>query len=327
MSESNTKTRILFLEHYLMENTDEQHPVTADDLMTIYENNGYKANRNTIRDDIAALQEQGVDVIIDQKGKYKTFYIGGRLFEPAEIKTLVDAVSSSRFITAEKSDALIEKLTMLTSEHQREYLRNSAFSADRLKTDSTGIFLTIDKINTAISNGKKICFQYVDYLPTKEETLRHDGKWYIVSPQALLWNDDRYYAPSYSEEKKRIVPYRIDRMRNVEVLNKTSIKDSSFNPSEYSRKVLKMYDGDIPERKVTIEAENKYVMNVIDRFGEKIETRPINDERFQATFKVRPSSTFYSWVFQFRGDMIITAPEDVKSGYMKMLKDIIKAQK
>ncbi len=327
MSESNTKTRILFLEHFLMENTDEQHPVTADDLMTIYENNGYKANRNTIRDDIAALQEQGVDVIIDQKGKYKTFYIGGRLFELAEIKTLVDAVSSSRFITAEKSEALIEKLTHLTNEHQREYLRNSAFSADRLKTDSTGIFLTIDKINTAISTGKKICFQYVDFLPTKEETLRHDGKWYIVSPQALLWNDDRYYAPSYSEEKKRIVPYRIDRMRNVEVLNETSIKDSSFNPSEYSRKVLKMYDGDIPEQKVTIEAENKYVMNVIDRFGEEIAVRPINDERFQATFMVRPSSTFYSWVFQFRGDMKITAPEDVKSSYMKMLKEVIKAQK
>jgi uncharacterized protein YneF (UPF0154 family) len=96
MSESNTKTRILFLEHYLMENTDEQPPMTADELMTIYENNGYKANRNTIRDDIAALQEQGVDVIIDQKGKYKTFYIGGRLFELAEIKTLVDAVSRRR---------------------------------------------------------------------------------------------------------------------------------------------------------------------------------------------------------------------------------------
>ena len=96
---------------------------------------------------------------------------------------------------------------MLTSKHNREYLQYSSFSFDRIKTDSTGIFLTIDKINEAISTGKKICFQYVVYLPTKEETLRHDGKWYIVSPQALLWNDDRYYAPSHSEEKKRSVPY------------------------------------------------------------------------------------------------------------------------
>lgn len=327
MSESNTKTRILFLEHFLMENTDEQHPVTADDLMTVYENNGYKANRNTIRDDIAALQEQGVDVIVDQKGKYKTFYIGGRLFELAEIKTLVDAVSSSRFITAEKSDALIEKLTMLTSKHNREYLQYSSFSFDRIKTDSTGIFLTIDKINAAISTRKKICFQYVDYLPTKEEILRHNGKKYVVSPQALLWNDDRYYAPSYSEEKKRVIPYRIDRMKNVKILTDDAFRDKSFSPSEYSRKVLKMYDGDIPEQKVTIEADNKYMLNVIDRFGEGIETQPVGKERFRAIITVSPSSTFFSWVFQFRGDMIITAPEDVRNSYIKMLKDVIKAQK
>lgn len=327
MTESNTKARVLFLEHYLNDHTDEQHMLTADELMEIYEQNGYKANRNTIRDDIATLLEAGADVITDQKGKYKAFYIGMRLFEPAEIKTLVDAVSSSRFITAEKSEALIEKLTHLTSEHQREYLMNSAFSADRLKTDSTGIFLTIDKINAAISSGRKIRFQYVDYLPTKEDILRHDGKWYTVSPQALLWNDDRYYAPSYSEEKGRVVPYRIDRMRNIEVLDEPAIKDRSFNPSEFSRKVLKMYDGDIPEQEVVIEADNKYVLNVIDRFGDEIKTEPVNDDRFQARITVRPSSTFFSWVFQFRGDMIITAPEEVKNSYLKMLKEVIKAQK
>ena len=174
MTESNTKARVLFLEHYLNDHTDEQHMLTVDELMEIYEQNGYKANRNTVRDDISILQEQEIDVIVDQCGKYKAFYIGMRLFEPAEIKTLVDAVSSSRFITAEKSEALIEKLTHLTSEHQREYLMNSAFSADRLKTDSTGIFLTIDKINEAISSGRKIRFQYVD-CDTVNRILRRSG--------------------------------------------------------------------------------------------------------------------------------------------------------
>jgi len=64
MSESTTKGRLLFLEHYLNDYTDEEHPVTAENLMRIYEENGYKANRSTIRDDIAVLQDSGIDIII-----------------------------------------------------------------------------------------------------------------------------------------------------------------------------------------------------------------------------------------------------------------------
>ena len=327
MSESNTKARILFLEHYLTEHTDEQHMVTAEELMKICEDNGYKANRNTLRDDIAVLQEQGVDVIIDHRGKFKAFYIGMRLFEPAEIKTLIDAVSSSRFITAEKSEALIDKLAQLAREPHRQSLINSSVSSDRIKTESTGIFLIIDTVNTAINEGKKISFQYVDYLPTKEEILRHDGKKYVVSPQALLWNDDRYYVPSYSEEKKGIIPFRIDRMRNVAIIDEPAFKDPEFVPSEYSRKVLKMYDGDILEQKVVIEAENKYMINVIDRFGDSIETKQLSNDRFSAQLLVRPSSTFFAWVFQFRGDVIISAPNDVKENYLKMLTNAFESQK
>ncbi|MCR5540840.1 MAG: WYL domain-containing protein [Ruminococcus sp.] len=327
MSESNTKARILFLEHYLTEHTDEQHMVTAEELMKICEDNGYKANRNTLRDDIAVLQEQSVDVIIDHVGKFKAFYIGMRLFESAEIKTLIDAVSSSRFITAEKSEALIEKLSQLTCKHDRQSLINSSVSSDRIKTESTGIFLTIDTVNTAINERKKISFQYVDYLPTKEEILRHEGKKYVVSPQALLWNDDRYYVPSYSEEKKGIIPFRIDRMRNVGIIDEQAFKDHEFVPSEYSRKVLKMYDGDIPEKKVVIEADNKYLINVIDRFGEDVETKQLNEDRFSAQIFVKPSSTFFAWVFQFRGEVIITAPNDVKENYIKMLTNAVDSQK
>ncbi|WP_287991421.1 WYL domain-containing protein [Ruminococcus sp.] len=185
----------------------------------------------------------------------------------------------------------------------------------------------MDTVNTAINEGKQISFQYVDYLPTKEEILRHDGKKYVVSPQALLWNDDRYYVPSYSAEKKGIIPFRIDRMRNVAIIDEPVFKDPTFVPSEYSRKILKMYDGDITEQKVVIEADNKYLINVIDRFGDDIETKQLNDDRFSAQILVRPSSTFYAWVFQFRGDVIITAPADVKENYIKMLTSAIMSQR
>lgn len=326
MSDTKIKGRLLLLEHYLEENTDEQHSLTTDELIEVYEQNGYKANRNTIRDDISALIESGIDIITEYKGRSKVFYIGNRLFELAEIKTLVDAVSSSRFITAEKSDALIEKLTKLTSVHNRKSLTETALSADRIKTDSTGIFLTIDKVNAAIREKKKIRFQYIDYLPTKEKILRHDGKWYIVSPQTLIWNDDRYYVPSYSEEKGCIVPFRIDRMCSVELTDETAIHDESFDPAEYCRKVLKMYDGDVEEQKVTLEAPNRYMLNVIDRFGEDIKTEQEDDEHFTAEIIVRPSTTFFAWVFQFGGDIKILNPSDVKTRYLDMINKVKSAQ-
>ena len=131
MGEINTKGRLLFLEHYLLENTDEMHPITAEKLIQIYEDNGYKANRSTIRDDITVLQAFGIDVISEMAGKNKVFYIGSRLFELAEIKMLADAVASSRFITADKSESLINKLTKLTNEHNRQQIINGALPANR----------------------------------------------------------------------------------------------------------------------------------------------------------------------------------------------------
>lgn len=136
MKESNTKGRLLFLERYLNDHTDEEHPVTADNLMSVYEENGYKANRNTIRDDVEVLQTVGIDVISELRNRHTVIYIGSRLFELAEIKTLADAVASSRFITKEKSEALIMKLSELTDEHNRQRAIKNAMSANRLKTEN-----------------------------------------------------------------------------------------------------------------------------------------------------------------------------------------------
>lgn len=320
------KGRLLFLEHYLQTNTDENHTISTDELIDLYTSNGFKANRNTIRDDIEVLLTYGVDVIKTYKSKARAYYLGNRIFDLAEVKTLVDAVSSSRFITSQKSEELIQKLTQLTSVHNRESLTHSAFTADRIKTDTPSIFIVIDRINDAISRGKKIKFQYIDYLPDKTEVLRHDGKVYVVSPQAFIWNDDRYYVPSYSEEKGCIVPFRVDRMRNVEVVSEDAVRDEEFNVSDYTRRVLKMYDGSAPEQDVVLVADNKHMLSIIDRFGTEIETKALDDEHFKAVVSVCPSSTFFAWVFQFSGGIRVAGPEDVKERYKEMLTSIISEQ-
>ncbi len=320
------KGRLLFLEHYLQDHTDDEHTISTDELIALYLEHGFKANRNTIRDDIEILLSYGIDVIKTYKGKTRAYYLGNRIFDLAEVKTLVDAVSSSRFITSQKSEELIQKLTLLTSVHNRDNLAHSAFVADRIKTVTPSVFIFIDKIDEAIGKCKKISFQYIDYLPDKTEILRHDGKVYVVSPQAFLWNDDRYYVLSYSEEKGCIVPFRVDRMRNVEMLPDDAVIDPNFNPSEYCRSVLKMYDGAAPEQEVVLVADNKHMISVIDRFGLDIETEVLDDDHFKAVVSICPSSTFFAWVFQFCGEIRIAGPTDVREKYKGLLSKVTSEQ-
>ena len=83
----NSKQRILFLEKYMLDYTDDDHAVCTEDLIRIYEENGYKANRHTIKDDVDTLIASGTEIISEREGGGKTYYhVGARLFELAELK-------------------------------------------------------------------------------------------------------------------------------------------------------------------------------------------------------------------------------------------------
>ena len=329
-NESGTKGRLLFLERYLLEHTDENHALTTEDILAVCREHGYKSQRATVWDDMAVLYAAGLEVMREQVASNRTsmnaYYVGERLFEMAELRMLVDAVSSSRFITAEKSDLLISKLARLTNEQNRASLTWKIYNAQRAKTTNPNVFVNMEEIRAAIDAHRKISFHYWDYTPAKERVLRHDGELYIASPYALIWDDDRYYAAAWSDKREKIVKYRVDRMCDVKVLDEAAVRDESFNPAAYARSVIKMYDGDLPEMKVTLLCENELMQNVLDRFGEETGTELAGDKSFRATVNVVPSSTFFGWVFQYQGGILIESPEEVKNEYELMLKEIIKRQ-
>jgi len=321
-----TKGRILFLERYLLDHTDDENSVTMEDLIHIYEENGYKANRHTISDDIATLNEYGIEIIGERRGNGNAYHIGTRLFELAELKMLIDAVSSSRFLTKTKSDLLIEKITTLTNEENRSSLTAKIFTADQIKTSNTAVFIATDIICKAIEAEKKVQFHYVDYTPEKQKVLRNDGQLYSVSPYALIWNDDRYYLAAQYKQEDAVVTFRVDRMCDVDISEEDTANAESFNPSEYVRKTVLMFDDGLEEQEVVLCCENKLMQNVIDRFGEEIETTRIDESSFRAKVRVRPSRTFFSWVFGFCGGILIAEPEAVREDYEKQLRNVIYRQ-
>ena len=320
------KGRIIFLANYIADHADEDHPVTTEELISAVEEKGYSANRNTIRTDIEALKAEGIGIDSARVGNAKGYYLKDRPFRLSELKALIDAVSSSQFIPERNSNEMIRRLAEMAPEMHRKDLIATAFCADRIKTDSPVAFKTVDIVNKAIQKQQKISFQYVDYLPTKEEILRHDKKKYVVSPYALVWNDGRYYVPSYDGEKDKIVSYRVDRMRNVKMADERADHHMPFNSADYCRKVLWMFDGDMEEQEVVLISDNKHMISLIDRFGEEIETSAVDEERFRAIVKVIPSYSFFSWIFQFCGGIRIAGPEKVKQEYENMLRKVLERQ-
>ena len=318
MASIRNKQRPFRLLKYLYENTDENHPVSTPELVKIFQAEDAHASRKTVKDDIDVLIGEGFD-IVTVRSTQNSFFLANRMFELPEIKLLIDAVSSSRFINREKSAALIEKLTGMVSRAQAEKIRRHLYAADRVKADNHQIYYTVDAITDAIDEGKKICFQYYEYSGDKEKLLRRDGAKYCVSPYALVWDDNHYYMLAFSDDRQIMVNYRVDRMCNTEMTQETAVPmPAGFDMDEYVQHQFRMFAGE--EVEVVLECRNEMMKYIVDQFGEEVETRPASEETFFAKVSVADSPTFYGWVFPFEGKVKIAEPQEIQDKYMAMVK-------
>ena len=299
---------LLLLRQYLYRQTDEQHPVSVTDILAFWQQHGIQAGRKSVYTDIELLQNAWMDIVC-VKSTQNRYFVGERLFELPELKLLVDAVESSRFITEKKSTALIKKLGHLTSTAQAEQLNRRIYMGGTPKPENESIYYNVDTIHNAVQKKQQITFQYFEYTPKKEKILKHDGYKYRFSPYAMIWNRDCYYAVGWSEKHGKIAQFRVDRMTAVEPLEHTAVQTPDFDPAEYVRKVFGMY----PDNLCTVEllCDNEVMRSVIDRFGENVQTETVDEQHFRATVEVAPSPPFFSWVFTFSGKIRIVSPAAV----------------
>ena len=231
---------LLLLQRYLYEHTDDQHPASVADILAFWQEHGIQAGRKSVYSAIEVLQSSGMDIVC-VKSTQNRYFVGERLFELPELKLLVDAVESSHFITAKKSERLIEKLGKLTSESHARQLDRHIYMDGTAKPENECIYYSVDEIHNAIQKKRQITFQYYEYTPQKEKILKHNGYRYQFSPYALIWSRDCYYAVGWSEKHGKIAQFRVDRMTAVEPLEHTAVQTPDFDPAEYVRKVFGMY--------------------------------------------------------------------------------------
>lgn len=319
---SNQKLKLLYLLRYLMQHSDEAHPVSMAQIIEELARNGISAERKSVYDDVEALRLFGVD-IVQLKGKNGGYYIGEREFELPELKLLVDSVQSSKFITQDKTHKLIKKIESLASLYDGQLLQRQVFVTNRVKSMNESIYYAVDVISDAITQNKKIRYQYFEYTVDKEKKLRHDGAFYEVSPFALIWDDENYYMLAWDSAAEKMKHYRVDKMQKVSLADgeREGLADfEKTDMSAYTKTVFGMFGGE--EQKVKLRFSNHLVGAVLDRFGRDTIIIKDGDEHFTVTVTVVVSPQFFGWVFGFGKDVEIISPEEVRTEMKKQAEEI-----
>ena len=322
----NQKLKLFRIFEILLRESAEDYGVSMSRIISRLAEYGINAERKSIYDDFRALEELGFPVMRLAK-RPPEYTLTERIFELPELILLVDAIESSKFITAEQSRVLIKKLGVFAGERTARKLSRSVFVDDRVKTVNKATLYSIDCIHEAINSSKKISFTYFDYDIHKNKILRRGGEKYLVLPKALVWNDENYYLTAFDERDMKMKNFRVDKMSSVSIVNEPPSEialEAPFNPAEYSRKVFGMYGG--REELVTLEFAERLAGVMIDRFGADVNLYKA-DSACRATVRVMISPTFFSWVFSFGKDMRIVSPVSVKEEYERMLAAVYENQK
>ena len=232
---ANQKRKLPILAKMLLERSDEEHPISRQEMQEELERWGLSAERKSLYDDMEQLNALGLDVQ-SKRGRGGGWYVGQRDFELAELKLLVDAVQSSRFLTRRKSDALIRKLEGLTSVHQARQLQRQVYVDRRIKTMNESIFYNVDRLHGAIAAGRVTTFRYFEYNAARERVYRRDGAKYRVTPYGLIWDSENYYLAGWDELHKELRHYRVDKMTDITVTGMRGTPVEDWTPEGYARR-------------------------------------------------------------------------------------------
>lgn len=305
----NQKLKIFYILDYLQENSHQDHPVRASELTAMLDSrHNIQCNRKTVYSDILALQDYGVD-IESVPGRNGGFYIASRNFELPELKLLIDAVLSSRFLTEKKSRELIEKLCSQCSVYDARLMRRDVLVSGRVKSMNETIYYNVDAIQDAITENRQISFRYFDY--ALDGSRRYRDRDYLASPYGLCQDNENCYLLALSP-RHGVTSYRVDRMSDIVVMEEKREPCPELSGKAliaHANRLFQMYSGE--ETTVKLRFHRSLVNVVFDRFGTDIMLIPEGDEHFVFTVNVAVSPMFLSWVIGFGNKAKVLHPQSV----------------
>lgn len=307
----------------LKQYSDEDNILSKKDIDRYMKEKGYDpiGDKRTVHRYIQDLIKLGLDIeIVEKNNNYKGYYMISHEFEQYELRILADCVYSSKFITKKKSEVIINKLCKLNTIYNKYGIRKYAYIDDRSKATNEEIFYNVDKIDRAISEGKKISFNYYTYNERKQLVAKLEDKnkikIYNVNPVTMILQRDKYYLIGESNTRIGVLSnYRIDKIKNVNILE-DEIDDLShieeckikFNPVDYTKKSFKMYSG--KETSEIVLETNKGLLGVfIDELGEDVKIEKMKEDLYKVKFEAKVSPGITKWILQLGYNVKVIHPQ------------------
>ncbi|MCF0135598.1 MAG: WYL domain-containing protein [Lachnospiraceae bacterium] len=311
------KNRLLSILKYMWEKTDEDHTTDIAELTRYLEQNGITVTRKTLTADIKELQDFGIDIICNRCEKNR-YFIGNRGMDFAEVKLLVDTLEASHFLSRNKTNQIENALTMFVSEAQRKELRHPLYSNGTRKSKNEQVLLNVDRLFAAIRAKHQVRFRLRRYTRYKEVGFANNGEYYTFSPYELVYNDGNYYVIGFSEKHQSLGQFRVDRMMELkETYQKARPRPPKEELDAHIAGAFSMFSGQ--RVRVSLLCTDDMMDYVVERFGEDVDTTPLEGGRFRAMVDVEKSPMFYSWIVGFGGKIRIEGPEEVKEDFYKLL--------
>lgn len=334
MSENSTRICLLKLYETLRAEADEENPMSRRRLAERLAEQGVPCHVRTISRGVKVLAELGYEVMTEYRDHEKYYFVPERGFSVPELKILIDAVQAASFVTPKKTDQIVDKIAALGGSHKKQLLKRYRAEFNTRKHSNESILYNVDSIERAIQKGKKVAFNYFDlnFDMKRLYRTREDGttRRYRVEPVALILSEDNYYLMAYNLNRPDdTTTYRVDRMDLVEVIEDSEMSEQALakkkNVAKYTAQAFRMHSGEPAKVKLVFK---KYLIGpIVDKFGESIRMRPVEDDCCTATVDVIVSKTFFGWLAQFGKDIVVAEPERVREQYLEHLKAILENTK
>ncbi len=310
------KLKPLYVLDILREHSDEDNPLSANEISAFLEKEGISAERKSIYSDITLLCDYGCDIVRSFSGK-KGFFLASREFEEAEIYLLCDAVRTAKFISPKKTRELVSKLDGLLSKGKVKSREKNIFFDYSLKCQNEGIYYNIDSISKAVSSGVKIRFKYTSRHLCGREIVKNT-KEMVISPYALTWQDDHYYLIGNYDKYDNLIHLRLDRISNVEALviksrhfSEVSEYKDSFDVSDYTNKLFNMYGGKIED--IVLCCNKRITEPVLDRFSQNIFITNTDENEFTFSYKAAISEALVTFILNYGDDIKVIKPKSLQN--------------
>lgn len=320
------KIKLLKIWEILNWKSDEQHPLSTQDIITELSRLGIKCDRRTIYGDIDAMQSNGYSILNRRRGHDMVYWVQDCKFDLPELKIIMDAIQNSKFIPKDKTEQLLDKVASFGGSESTHLLKRNAVKFHVVKHSNADIYTITECLERAIEHEQRLSFRYYDLNASGERVFRHNNQLYKEEPLAVICDDGNYYLICYRAEpeyENHVKIFRVDRIADISVLDEgisKGAKRTSKTIANYPKQVFKMYGGKI--RKIRLAFDEHLIGVMFNKFGEEISIKK-SGARYTTSVEVQISPTFWGWLTQFPTQMEILSPVDVKEAYIAWVRSAI----